>query len=375
MIRIILSGGGTGGHIYPAVTIAKELERLEDVEILFVGTPRSMESKLVPQEGYAFQELPASGLKRALTLENIKILCRAAASMWKARKILKRFKPDVVIGTGGYVCGPILMAAALFGVPTMIQEQNVIPGVTNKILARVVDRVALGYKEAQSKFPHPEKCVYTGNPIRPEVITAKRAESRKKLHIPSGDFMVLVAGGSRGARAINNAMIDVHRHFKDTSGICLYHVTGSLEYATVKNGLTASDEGLYGKGSRLIEYEYDMPAALAAADLVIYRAGAVGLAELAARGLPSILIPYPYAAEDHQTFNARAFVAAGASKLIEDRFLTGNELIQDIENLAKNPETLENMSISAKKIGKLHAGQDIAQMALELAKEGKNHGS
>lgn len=375
MIRIILSGGGTGGHIYPAITIAKELEQLEKVEILFVGTPESMESKLVPKEGYAFQELPVSGLKRQLTLENIKILCKAAAGMWKAKMILKRFKPDVVIGTGGYVCGPIVMTAALSGIPTMIQEQNVIPGITNKILSRVVDRVALGYKEGKLKFPRPDKCVYTGNPIRPDIISAQRAESRKKLHIPPDDFMVLIAGGSRGARAINRAMIDVHTHFKDTPGICLYHVTGPLEYESVKNGLSASDGGCYGMGSRLVKYEYNMPAALAAADLVIYRAGAIGLAELAARGLPSILIPYPYAAEDHQTFNARVFVAAGASKLIVDRFLTGSELIQDIENLSKNPDTLESMSLSAKKLGKLHAGRDIALMALEIAKKGKKYGS
>lgn len=375
MIRIILSGGGTGGHIYPAITIAKELEKLADAEILFVGTPGSMESRIIPQEGYEFEEISVSGLKRKLTLQNIKILCRAAASVWKAKHILSCFKPDVVIGTGGYVCGPILMAAALSGVPTMIQEQNVIPGITNKILSRVVDRVALGYKEAQARFPRPDKCVYTGNPIRPDVITAQRAESRKKLDIPMDDFMVLVAGGSRGARTINKAMIDVHRYFKDSAGICLYHVTGTLEYDAVREALDAPETGQFGKGSRIVRYEYDMPAALAAADLVIYRAGAIGLAELAARGLPSILIPYPYAAEDHQTFNARVFVAAGASKLIVDRFVTGKELIQDIENLAKNPETLEAMSEAAKKIRKIHAGRDIAQMALEMAKKGKNYGS
>ena len=157
MKRIILSGGGTGGHIYPAVTIARELENVEPVEILFVGTPNGMESRIIPEEGYRFASIPASGLKRKITFENVKILCRTAGSLWKARKILREFKPDVVIGTGGYVCGPILMAAALSHIPTMIQEQNVIPGVTNKILSHVVDRVALGYKEAKARFPVQDK--------------------------------------------------------------------------------------------------------------------------------------------------------------------------------------------------------------------------
>ncbi len=368
MKRVILSGGGTGGHIYPAITIAREIERLTDAEILFVGTPNGMEASLIPGEGYDFAALPSAGLKRKLTPENIKVLLKAAGGLWKARRILSRFKPDVVIGTGGYVCGPILMAAALSHIPTMIQEQNVIPGVTNKILSRVVDKIALGYEEARTRFPHPEKCVYTGNPVRREVMLSKRAESREKLGIPDGAFMVLTAGGSRGARTINQAMIGVHRHFAHTGDICLYHVTGTGEFDRVKEELGHVDEkGRFGRGSRIISYQKDMPTALAAADLVIYRAGAVGLAELAARGLPSILVPYPYAAEDHQTYNARVFVAGGAAKMIVDRFLTAEELIQDIEGLKNNPEILAEMAESSRKIGKIHAGEEIARMALSLA--------
>ncbi len=368
MKRIILSGGGTGGHIYPAVTIARELENVEPVEILFVGTPNGMESRIIPEEGYRFASIPASGLKRKITFENVKILCRTAGSLWKARKILREFKPDVVIGTGGYVCGPILMAAALSHIPTMIQEQNVIPGVTNKILSHVVDRVALGYKEAKARFPVQDKCVYTGNPTRPAIREAKRDESRKKLGIRPDDFMVLIAGGSRGARNINNAMLGVHRHFKDTPGLCLYHVTGTRDYGNVLKELGEVDErGYYGSSSRIVDYQHDMPSAMAAADLVIYRAGAVGLAEVAVRGLPSILIPYPYAAEDHQTYHARVFVAAGAAKMIEDKYLTAQELIQDIEELHNHKDVLAGMAEAAEKLGKASAGADIAHMALELA--------
>ena len=366
MKRVILSGGGTGGHIYPAITIARELSKLDDVEFLFVGTPNGMESRIIPQEGFSFASLEAAGLKRRLTLENVKILFKTASSLFTAKKILKDFKPDVVIGTGGYVCGPILLAAALSHIPTLIQEQNVIPGVTNKILSRFVDRIALGYEAAKPRFPHPEKCIYTGNPIRPDILSAKRGEARKALGLKEEDFMVLITGGSRGARTINTAMIGVHQHFKEAKNLCLYHVTGSLEYDKVMKALNADEEGRYGTSSRIIKYEYHMPQALAAADLILCRAGAISLAELAARGIPSILIPYPYAAEDHQTFNARVFVAAGAAKMIVDKYVTDKELIQDIEELKNNPAALHSMAKAAQELGKPKAGQDIAKLALSL---------
>lgn len=371
MKRIILSGGGTGGHIYPAITIAREILKIEEAEILFIGTPDGMESKIIPEEGFAFASIPVSGLKRKITFDNIKILMQAIHSLFKAKAVLNKFKPNIVIGTGGYVCGPILMAAALSRIPTLIQEQNVIPGITNKILNRVVDKVALGYEEARIRFPKPEKCIYTGNPIRPDVVSAQRAESRRKLGISPEVFMVVITGGSRGARTINRAMISVHEHFKRDKGICLYHITGNLEYDKIVRELGLTDGKSFGKGSRIIKYEYDMPAVLAAADLIICRAGAVSLAELAARELPSILIPYPYASGDHQTFNARVFVKAEAAKMIADKYVTEKELIQDINDFRHQPETLERMSKATKKIKKIYAGADIAQLALEMTENKK----
>lgn len=370
MKRVILSGGGTGGHIYPAITIARELSKLDDVEFLFVGTPNGMESRIIPKEGYKFASIPAYGLKRSFTLKNLSILMKTAGSLFKARSILKHFHPDVVIGTGGYVCGPILMAAALSHIPTLIQEQNVIPGITNKILSHVVDTIALGYEDAKVRFPRPEKCIYTGNPIRPDIIEAKREESRRELGISPDTFMVLITGGSRGARSINNAMAGVHAYFKNDDHLCLYHVTGTLEYDKIIEKVHADKEGRVGKAGRIIKYEYHMPRALAAADLIICRAGAVSLAELAARGLPAILIPYPYAAEDHQTFNARVFVAAGAAKMIVDKYLTDKELIQDITYLKDTPAALHSMSDASAGLGRIHAGRDIARLALELAEKG-----
>ena len=370
MKRIILSGGGTGGHIYPAITIAKELAKLEDVEVLFVGTPNGMESRIIPVEGYPFASIPAYGLKRELTLKNVSILMKTAGSLFKAKSILKHFKPDVVIGTGGYVCGPILLAAALSHIPTLIQEQNVIPGITNKILSHFVDRIALGYADAAARFSKPEKCVYTGNPIRSDIVEAEREESRRALGLSPDTFMVLVTGGSRGAHSINHAMTGVHEYFRNDPNLCLYHVTGTLEYDKIKEELNADENGRIGKTGRIVKYEYHMPKVLAAADLIICRAGAVSLAELSARALPAILIPYPYAVEDHQTFNARVFVAEGAARMIVDKYLTGKELIQDISYLKSMPSSLRNMSDASARLGKIHAGEDIAKMALEFAERG-----
>ncbi len=363
MKRVILSGGGTGGHIYPAITIAKELQKEEDVEILFVGTPNGMESQIIPKEGFNFVGLPAAGLQRHLTIKNIANLLKSLLGFVKAFRIIREFKPDVVIGTGGYVCGPILLMSALLNIPTIIQEQNVIPGVTNRILGRFVKKIALGYEEAKENFAHPEKCIYTGNPIRSDIVQASREESRKNLGISNETFMVLITGGSRGAHSINQAMVGVHEYFKSSKNICLYHITGDKEYSTIMKSMSYNPDV-----SKIIRYEYNMPQAMAAADLIICRAGAISLAELAARELPSILIPYPYAAEDHQTFNARVFVSAGAAKMIVDKYLTAKELIQDIELLNQNTKEVEAMSMAAKRLGRVQAGKDIAKLALSLAK-------
>lgn len=366
--RIIISGGGTGGHIYPAITIYKELLAQTDAEILYVGTEAGLEASLVPKEGIPFETVPAQGMKRHLSFESLVTLGKTAQSLWKANRLISQFKPDVVIGTGGYVCGPILMAAALRKIPTIIQEQNVIAGVTNKILSRVVDVVAVGYEEAAKSFGHCKRVVYTGNPVRPEVLKDSRQEGREYFGLMEDDFTVLISGGSRGARSINTAMIDVHKHFKDVDHIKLIHVTGSGEYASVLQELGLQEGETYGKGSRILPYLHDMPKALAAADLAIFRAGAIGLAELAVRGIPSILVPYPYAAEDHQTYNARIFVKEGAAHMIVDKALQGQDLISEIESLYQDSVALQNMAISAKALGRPQAARDIAALALQIAK-------
>ena len=369
-MRIIISGGGTGGHIYPAITIAREVAKLaKHCEILFVGTKQGLEADIIPKEGFAFATIEVRGLERRISWQNVRTLFTTIGSVWDSVRIIKKFQPDVVIGTGGYVCGPVLLAASWLKIPTIIQEQNVIPGITNKILSRFVDKIALGYQEAAAYFTkcRPEKLVVTGNPIRPEIMAAAREDGLAELGLAPDKLTVLVVGGSRGARSINTAMSAVIRQFSGNPHIQILHVTGQSEYnSIVGKGQQAGIE-LSAAGNIIIKpYLYNMPAALAAADLAIFRAGAVGLAELTARGIPAILIPYPYAAENHQEFNARALEKQGAAKVILDKELTDSKLIDTIRSLLNNPEELASMARKSKELGCPQAAETIARLALSL---------
>lgn len=369
MRRVIISGGGTGGHIYPAITIARAIADIEPTEFLYVGSKIGLENTLIPNEGIPFVTIDVRGLERKISFRNLVTLGKTAGSLIRAEQIIHKFKPDVVIGTGGFVCGPVLLAASLSGIPTLVQEQNVIPGVTNTILSRFVKCVALGYEEAADRFKRKDILVYTGNPVRKDILTGTRDHGRALLGLDPDKFTLLVAGGSRGARSINNAMIEVHRYFRDSRDIQILHVTGDHEYDRVVGQLEGIDgKGRYGEGSHIIPYLHHMPEALAAADLAVYRAGAVGLAELTVRGLPAILIPYPYAAEDHQRYNAQALVMCGAAKMILDKMLTGRELLEEIVHLKNDPEALKRMARASKSKGRPQAAHDIAELALSIAK-------
>ena len=357
------------GHIYPAITIARAIADIEPTEFLYVGSKIGLENTLIPNEGIPFVTIDVRGLERKISFRNLVTLGKTAGSLLRAEQIIHKFKPDVVIGTGGFVCGPVLLAASLSGIPTLVQEQNVIPGVTNTILSRFVKCVALGYEEAADRFKRKDILVYTGNPVRKDILTGTRDHGRALLGLDPDKFTLLVAGGSRGARSINNAMIEVHRYFRDSRDIQILHVTGDHEYDRVVGQLEGIDgKGRYGEGSHIIPYLHHMPEALAAADLAVYRAGAVGLAELTVRGLPAILIPYPYAAEDHQRYNAQALVMCGAAKMILDKMLTGRELLEEIVHLKNDPEALKRMARASKSKGRPQAAHDIAELALSIAK-------
>ncbi|MDR3564944.1 MAG: undecaprenyldiphospho-muramoylpentapeptide beta-N-acetylglucosaminyltransferase [Negativicutes bacterium] len=369
-MRIIISGGGTGGHIYPAVTIAKTIAGMvKPCEILFVGTKQGLESDIVPKEGFSFATIEARGFERRLSWDTVRTVYKTMTGLGQSLQIIRRFRPDIVIGTGGYVCGAVLLTAALMGIPTMIQEQNVIPGVTNRILARFVSRVAAGYPEAAKFFgKQVDKVFVSGNPIRPEVLEATREEGLKVLDLDGGRLTVLIAGGSRGARTINQAMVDVHRHFAGRKDMQILHVTGQSEYNNIVGLIQQAGIEIEKTGNIIVKpYLYNMPQALAAADLAVFRAGAVGLAELTARGIPAILVPYPFAAENHQEFNARVLEEQGAAVVIRDAELTGAKLVAEIEKLLSSREDLVRMAEASKRLGRPDAAAVIARMAIDLA--------
>lgn len=368
-MRVILSGGGTGGHIYPALTIMRAITALQpDSQFLFIGTKQGLEADIVPKEGVSFATIEVQGLQRKLAWQNVITLGKTIGSVWQARQHIAAFRPDVVIGTGGYVCGPVLLAASLMGLPTMIQEQNVIPGVTNRILARFVQKIAVGYGEAAAHFPDKRKVIVTGNPIREAVMSAVREEAWSQLRLKPHCKTVLIAGGSRGARSINQAMLAVHRHFAGRDDIQLLHITGQNEYNGIVNSLQKDGIDLPNVGNISVQpYLYDMPQALAVADLAIFRAGAVGLAELTAKGIPAILVPYPYAAENHQEHNARALERQGAALVIRDKELTGDTLIAAMEALLASPERLTQMAAASRKLGRPDAAKVLGELACTLA--------
>lgn len=367
-MNIMISGGGTGGHIYPALTIYKTLETMVDANFLYIGTERGLESRIVPKEGIPFTTLPVQGLQRKLSLDTLVTAGKTLSSLWKANQLISDFKPDIVIGTGGYVCGPLLLAAALRGIPTLIQEQNVVPGITNKILSRFVDMVAVGYEEAIPHFPSAKKVIYTGNPVRPSVVTANREEARAYFGLQDDQTAILVAGGSRGARSINTAMQAVHEHYKGREDIKIIHATGTDEYSRVCESLGIQEGDVYSSTSHIVPYLDNMDMAMAASDMAIFRSGAIGLAELAVRGIPSILIPYPYAAADHQTFNAKAFVDAGASTMIVDKELNGTRLLQAVDAMLADQRCRKRMAEATLQLGKPEAAIEIAKLALSIKK-------
>lgn len=361
-MRAIVTGGGTGGHIYPALAIAKGIQERFNGKVLYVGTSRGLEADIVPREGLRFETITAAGLERKLSLKNLKVLWQAGKGIGEARAIIKKYMPDVVVGTGGYVCGPVVLAAAWKGIPTLIHEQNAFPGVTNRILSRFVRTVAVTFSESIKYFPQREKVKVTGLPVRPEILHAQKDSAFNKLGLGSGRFLILSFGGSRGARSINRAVITVISELKDRPGIEVLHVTGRLDYEDFlveldKRGIVLEKNG----NINVVPYLYNMQDALAAAGLVICRAGAATIAEITVMGLPSILIPYPYAAENHQEYNARALAERGASELILDHELTGEVLINKIHYLLETPGQLQKMGKAAREFARPQALQDILQ--------------
>lgn len=365
-MRILITGGGTGGHIYPGLAIAKNLKaRNEKIEILFVGTNKGLEKDIVPKEGIPFETITVEGLTRKISLTSVKTGLKLLKGLWQSRSIIRDFQPTLVIGTGGYVCGPVVATAAWQGIPTLIHEQNAFPGITNRFLAKWVKKIAITYQESSKYFPA-NKTILTGNPVRPEVILAKREEALAKFGLDPAKKTVLVFGGSRGARSINEAMFQGKEVLAREGKLQIIHVTGQEDFAWISGQKSMEEVRL---GNLIIKpYLYNMPEALAAADLLVCRAGATTLAELTVRGLPSILIPYPYATDNHQEYNARSLERQDAAVVLLDKELSAQSLTENILDLIKDENRLNSMAQRSKSMGKPEAAQTIVDCLYSLLK-------
>ena len=339
-MRIVLSGGGTGGHIYPAIAIANYIkEQNPDASFLFIGNEGGMEAELVPRAGYAISYIRVQGLKRKLTLENLKTAARLITSRRAAAKILKEFQPDVVIGTGGYVCLPVMLAAAKLKIPSLVHEQNVFPGLAVRVSGRYAD-TAISFPETEKYFKKPPKrVILTGNPIRPALL---KAHEKQK----GGEPLVLISGGSLGAAKINETLIELLKMGgQDYYGIICS--TGKRNYESVMETIRKENIRLC-DNKQIVPYIHNMDEVMARADLAISRAGAISVSELCAMGKPAILIPSPNVTNDHQTYNARAMEKNGAAVVVPESELSGEVLAGQIKTLLSNRTLLEEMSKKAK---------------------------
>lgn len=377
-MKVLLTGGGTGGHIYPALALMRQFRKIRpDTEFLYVGTERGLESKLVPDQSIPFHSVKVEGFKRKRTfkgiLYNLNSLRLFLKSIRASKKIMREFQPDVVLGTGGYVCAPVCYAAAKEGVPTVIHEQNSVAGVTNKFLARYVDKIAICFDEAKEQFEKNEsKVVFTGNPRAQEVAGTTANSELLDYGLDPKKETVLIFGGSRGARKINEAFIEAYGAFADKDYQVLF-ATGEIHFEKIREALMKEyGPTLNPQNIAIVPYIKNMPEIFAGVSLVVGRSGATTIAELTALGMPSILIPSPYVTEDHQTKNARSLVNKQAALMIEEKGITKEQLLASLDKLMQQEPLRKEMAKNAKKIGYPFASDTLIQVMLDTIKE-KQH--
>ncbi len=364
--NIIISGGGTGGHVFPAISIANAIKEIEpETNILFVGALGKIEMEKVPSAGYEIIGLPVAGLQRRLTVKNISFIFKLISSLRKSKKIIKDFKPDLVVGVGGYASGPILYKANKMGIPTLIQEQNSYAGITNKLLAKKAKRICVAYEGMEKYFPK-NKIILTGNPVRQDLLDKieSKEEAIKHFGLEQDKKTILVVGGSLGARTVNQSVIgDINKIGK--SEFQLLWQTGKYYFHDAKK---VTDESGY-KNIKVLDFITKMDMAYAAADVIISRAGAGTISELCLVGKPVILVPSPNVAEDHQTKNAMALVNKNAAIIIKD-MEAREKLLDAVLGLIKNEEQIKKLSENIKEMALRDSAKNIAEEVLKLVKNG-----
>lgn len=372
-MNIVFAGGGTAGHINPALAIAGYIKRIDpDCKISFIGTEKGIENRLVKREGYDYYSINVSGFQRKLTvknvLKNVSAVCKVFTSSVASKKILKKLNPDVVVGTGGYVCGPVLKEAAALGIKTAVHEANAYPGVTIKMLAPTVDVVMVAMEDALKNIKAKNPPVVTGNPIRQSLTSITKSEARKILGISDNEKVLLAFGGSLGARVINESMLEVIKWDMENRQFRIFHGTGKTGYDGMMSKLAEVGFDENNGFISVSEYIDNMDVILAAADVVVSRAGAMTVNELQVCGKPSILIPSPYVAENHQFHNAMSLKRVGAGEIIEEKDLTGEKLLETVRQIIFDDKKLEKMSAAALEIAIPDADRRITETVLNLVK-------
>lgn len=365
-LKVLLSGGGTGGHIFPAIAIADEIKkRFPEAEFLFIGANGKMEMEKVPNAGYKIEGLNIAGIDRGNILSNFKLPFKLLSSLSKAKKIIKEFRPDVAIGTGGFASGSALWSASRLGVPTFIQEQNAYPGVTNKLLSKKAKAVFTAYPNMEKDFPK-TKVIFSGNPIRQNIVTEMQDSktAKEKLGLDADKLCILSVGGSLGSRTLNNGWKDNLVEF-EKENMQLIWQTGKLDFEVLNNDTQIS--GLKNH-IQLKEFVYEMPLTYSAADVIVSRAGAIAISELSVAGKPVLLVPFPFAAEDHQTKNALNLIEKNAAKMVKDSEMK-DLFWPTLMSICKDENLRAEMSANIKTFAKPNATVDIVDEILKTIKK------
>ena len=353
-MKVVIAAAGTGGHINPGIAIANKIMKEEpNSKIIFIGTKRGLETNLVPRAGYELKTIDSYGISRELSLKNVKRLAKTIHSITEAKNILKSFKPDLVIGTGGYICISVCTAAKRLKIPYIIHESNVLPGVATKMLSKNAEKILVGFEEAKNRLPKAKKIVFTGTPTKVKKINFSKEEienKKKELGFDNIRPLVLVFGGSQGAQSINISMTNIIKNTMNTNYQIIW-AAGPEQYEKVKQDLQKENIDIDKlKGIKVMPYIYNMEEIMNIADLIVSRSGAMTVTEIENVGKPAIFIPFPFAAENHQEYNARVLEKQGAAKVILDKNLTAEALNATINELAKDRSALEQMGKNAHKL-------------------------
>jgi len=364
-MKIIIAGGGTGGHLFPGIAVARELKKtFSDIEITFIGTSEGIEARIVPKEGFDIRFIRSKGIVGNNIYKRVQSIVKIPLFLKDSYGVLKEIKPDVVFGVGGYCSGPALLSAYLMDIPTIIHEQNTIPGLTNKLLGRFVDIIAVTYLESMDFFSK-DSTYLVGNPVREEILKGDRERGYRTFQLKKNLFTIFVFGGSSGAHRINYALSEALANLEDFKDkIQFLHQTGERDFDTVKEFYQRR-----GFSGTVVPFIHDMADAYAVADLVVSRAGATTLAEITAIGKAAILIPYPFAANNHQEINARKLWDIGAAQLVIDKELNGKTLSDVIRYLLEDPDAISEMERASKSLGRPDATKKVCELIIGLVKK------